>query len=122
MIVGAVNHFREAVIRVVVRGPSGQSEVDGIVDTGFDGALSLSPRLVSTLGLPFRSRGRAVLADGNEIIFDIYEAVVVWNGKPLRVPVDEADTDPLVGMGLLYGHELTIEVVAGGRVAIVLLR
>jgi len=104
MIVGAVNNFREAVIRLLVHGPGGQNQqIEAVVDTGFNGSLSLPAALIALLGLPFRRRGRAVLADGSGIIFDIYEATVMWDGQPRRVAVDEADTDPLVGMGLLYG-------------------
>ena len=32
--------------------------------------------------------------------------------------MDEVDCGPLVGMSLLHGYELTMEVVTGGRVAI----
>ncbi|MFQ5760439.1 MAG: clan AA aspartic protease [Acidiferrobacterales bacterium] len=120
MIVGTVNNFREAVIGLIVHGSGGQNQqIEAVVDTGFNGSLSLPPALIDLLGFPFRRRGRAVLADGSEIIFDIYEATVIWDEQPCRVAVDEADTDPLVGMGLLYGYELTVEVVNGGSVVII---
>jgi hypothetical protein len=32
--------------------------------------------------------------------------------------VDVADTDPLLGMGLLYGHNLSIQVVEEGEVLV----
>jgi len=32
--------------------------------------------------------------------------------------VDAADTDPLLGMGLLYGHLLSVEVLEGGSASI----
>ena len=118
MIVGLVNSLRKAVIALAEHRPNGQVEIDAVVDTGFN---SLSRALISELGFPFRRRGRAVLADGGEIIFDVYEATVMWDGELRRLEVDEADTDPLVGMGLLDGYELTIEVVTGGAVTIELL-
>ncbi|ETW96509.1 MAG: hypothetical protein ETSY1_26340 [Candidatus Entotheonella factor] len=62
--------------------------------------------------------GRALLADGTESLFDIYEATIVWDGALRRLAVDAAETDPLVGMSLLYGYELTIQVQEGGRVII----
>ncbi|WP_199332369.1 MULTISPECIES: hypothetical protein [Fischerella] len=46
----------------------------------------------------------------------VYEAVIVWDGQLLRIPIDEADSDPLVGMLLMEGYELTIQVVAGSTV------
>lgn len=119
MILGTVNGYREAIIRLVVSGPREQEqEIEAVVDTGFTGFLTLSPSLITTLGLPFRRRGRAVLADGSESLFDIYEATVLWDGQPRRVAIDAVDTDSLVGMALLYGYELTIQALVGGRVSI----
>lgn len=119
MIAGTVNAYLEAIIRLVVSGPRGQEqEIEAVVDTGFTGFLTLPPSLITTLGLPFRRRGRAVLADGSESLFDIYEATVLWDGQPRRVAIDAVDTDSLVGMTLLYGYELTVQAVAGGRVSI----
>ena len=116
MIIGVVSAYREALIRLIVRGPRGQEqEIEAVIDTGFDGALSLPPVLIGPLGLPWRRRGRALLADGTESLFDIYEATVVWDGTPRRIAIDAADTDLLVGMSLLYGYELTIQAVEGGR-------
>ena len=119
MITGAVNANREAVIRLVVGSSSGnEQQVDAVVDTGFDGWFSLPPEVISELGLPWRRRGRALLADGSESVFDIYEGMVEWDGSPRRIVVDEASTAPLVGMALLQGFELRIEVLNGGSVTI----
>ncbi|MFV1967353.1 MAG: clan AA aspartic protease [Pirellulaceae bacterium] len=119
MITGLVTVHREAVIRLVVRGPGdGELGIDAVIDTGFDGWLSLPPSLISRLGLPWRQRGRALLADGSESVFDTYEGIVVWDGHPRRVAVDEADTAPLIGMSLLGGYELTVQVRSGGNVTI----
>ena len=82
MITGRVNKHYEAIVRLVVRGPQGQAEeIEAIIDTGFSGWLSLPTATIAQLGLPFRRRGRAFLADGSESIFDIYEGTVVWNGQ-----------------------------------------
>ena len=83
MIRGVVTADCEAVIRLVVRGPAGQEqEVDAVVDTGFDGWFSLPPALIAQLELEWRRRGRALLADGSECVFDIYE--VRWCGTENR--------------------------------------
>jgi clan AA aspartic protease len=119
MITGVVTGDRQATIHLLVRGPAGQEqEIEAIIDTGFDGALSLPSLLIVQLGLPWRQRGRALLADGRESVFDIYEASVNWDGEARRIHVDEAETAPLVGMSLLEGYELGIEVRAGGKVTI----
>jgi len=117
MITGIVTVAREAVISLTVRGPNGQEqEIEAVIDTGFDGSLTLPSALITALGLPWRRRGRALLADGNESVFDIYEATVMWDGTARRVSVDEVEVMPLVGMTLLYGYELTVQIVEGGRV------
>lgn len=59
---------------------------------------------------------RALLADGRESVFDIYEATVVWDEQPRRIPVHEAKCAPLVGMSLLEGYELTVQVRPTGTV------
>ena len=44
MIVGEVNVFREAVVRLRVRGPKGdEREVDAIIDTGFNALHPIEP-------------------------------------------------------------------------------
>jgi clan AA aspartic protease len=119
MITGMVTSFHQATIRLIVRGPTGQTqEIEAVIDTGFDGALSLSPADIAALGLPWRHRGRVLLADGTTSLFDIYEATVLWDGAPRRVAVDTADIDPLVGMRLLDGYELTVQAIVGGQVLI----
>jgi clan AA aspartic protease len=119
MITGVVTTSHQAVIRLMVRGLEGQEqEVAAVIDTGLDGTLPLPPALIATLSLVWRRRGRALLADGNESLFDIYEATVDWDGEPRRIAVDEADIDPLVGMSLLYGYELIVQVIEGGTVII----
>ncbi len=119
MIIGVVTDDRQAIIHLMVRGPAGQEqEIEAIIDTGFDGWLSLPSPLVVRLGLVWRQRGRALLADGRESVFDIYEATVIWDEQARRIPVDEAETAPLVGMSLLEGYELTVQVQPGGNVII----
>jgi clan AA aspartic protease len=119
MISGVVTGDRQAVIHLAVRGPTGQEqEIEAIIDTGFDGCLSLPSSVISFLGLDWRERGRALLADGSESVFDIYEGTVLWEGHLRRIPVHEADTTPLIGMSLLQGYELTIQVQPGGSVTV----
>jgi clan AA aspartic protease len=119
MITGIVNADLEAVIRFPIRGPNGRAlDVEAIVDTGFNGFLTLPPALVTTLGLPRLGRGRVMLANGSEQIIDIHRATVIWDGEALSVEADAVDAPPLVGMALLYGYELAVEVIDGGSVVI----
>ena len=116
---GVVNARHEATLRLPVQDSSGQEqEIEFVLDTGFSGSLTLPTSLIATLGLPFRSRGSALLADGSEAEFDIHAATILWDGVSRNVLIEAADTDPLVGMGLLYGHDIHIQAVDGGSVLI----
>jgi clan AA aspartic protease len=111
MITGVVNLHREALIRVTLRGRRKlEKEIEAIIDTGFNGWLSLPNDVICELGFPFRSRARACLADGREGVFNIiYEGEIIWNEQYRNIPVVGNDGEPLIGMGLLFGHELTIQ-------------
>ena len=78
----------------------------------------MPPALITILGLHWRSVERAALADGSMCVFQVYEAKVVWDGKVRTILVDETDADPLLGMRLLRGHELKMQVRARGKVTI----
>jgi len=116
MIIGVVNANREATIRLVVHGANGQSqEIEAVIDTGF---LTLPSSLIALLGLSWPGRQQAMLADGVVRLFDVYGATVIWDGQLRTVETDSADTEPLLGMGMIYGHDLRIQVVSGGTVTI----
>ena len=119
MIQGEVNAAYEPVITLGVQGPSGQArEIEAVVDTGFTGFLTVTPAMVEELGLRFRSRAWALLADGSEAPFDLYDATVLWDGHPAYIEAGAADATPLVGMRMLDNHDLHIQVRDGGRVLI----
>jgi clan AA aspartic protease len=119
MITGVVNAQLEATLRLKLRGPNGQfRRVKAVVDTGFDGWLSLPPALIANLGLSWHRRGRAILADGSETVFDIYSGIVVWDRRKCAIPFDEAETTPLVGTALLARFALTAQFRPRGKVTI----
>lgn len=105
MITGAVKDL-EARIRLKVRGPRGsEREIEAVIDTGFTGWLTLPPMVVASLGLPWHSYGRGILADRSESTFDIYDAAVVWDRRVRRLLIEDVDAEPLIGMALLEGYE-----------------
>ncbi|MCY3918590.1 MAG: clan AA aspartic protease [Chloroflexi bacterium] len=119
MIEGVVTAGYEAVITLPLQDPAGRTrEVEAVVDTGFNGYLTLPPVLVADLGLPVVGDGEAVLADGSEAAFDVYGVTVVWDGEPRYVETGAVGVDPLVGMSLLDSYSLYVEVADGGRVVI----
>lgn len=119
MISGIVNVAREAVVPVVIRrATDGSQTIQAIIDTGFTGELSLPAAAIEAIGLTWGGRERAMLADGSIRRFEYYEAVVDWDGSPRPVVVFATESDPLIGMALLDGYELTIQAVPGGTVTI----
>jgi clan AA aspartic protease len=117
MITGIVNPDFEPIIPLSICGSDGKVYTqDAIVDTGFNGWLSLPPDLIAQLNLKWKRRGRAILGDGSECVFNVYEAVLVWDGNFLTIPIDEADSEPLVGMSLMEGYQLMVQVFEGGCV------
>jgi clan AA aspartic protease len=109
----------EARVRLTVRGSRGrQEQVEAVIDTGYTAWLTLPRLLVAALNLRWQSLEPGTLADGSEHLFDVYEGTVVWDRRAIRIPIDEADTDPLVGMALLNGFELRVQVRPRGSVAI----
>lgn len=118
MIPGIFNEYDEAVVDLVVRGPAGQEQLEFIVDTGFDGELTLHPALAAALELRSEGGQRVILADGSEVMFPICRASVIWNGTPRDVVVGLSETVALLGVGLLKGHELRVQFIPDGRVEI----
>jgi predicted aspartyl protease len=119
MIIGVVNAQTEATIRLPVRAADGrEQEIELIIDTRFNGSLTLPLAMIVGLGLQWRTRGLVMLANGTEDYCDIYAATIMWDGRPRNMLVEAADIDPLVGMALLFGHDLHIQAVEGGSVVI----
>jgi clan AA aspartic protease len=119
VIEGRVTAHREALVSLSLRSGQGEEHaIEAVIDTGYDGFLTVPPDLIEQLGLPYLRSSRAILGDGSVIEFDIHEVTVIWNDRLRRIPVDAADVAPLLGMGLLYGHELKIEVIEEGSVHI----
>ena len=119
MIEGVVNSDYEAVVALTLQGPKGQpQDVEVVIDTGYNGFLTLPTALVLELELPFLGTGRARLANDEEVEFDTHDVTVLWDGQERHVQADAVEGTPLIGMRLLDRHYLNIEVEVGGRVNI----
>ena len=111
---------REAFLSVTLSGPSGKrTELEALVDTGFTGALCLGAEQIQELDLPLVGRGAAVLADGRVVETRYHRGQVLWHGGERTVQVLSAEGGPLVGMSLLRGSLLRVEVAPGGGVSVV---
>jgi clan AA aspartic protease len=119
MIHGVVNLRREATLPLVVGNSNGQRQlIDTVIDTGFDGFLSLPSEMINRLGLPWIISHTATLGDGSETLFDFYTGTVIWDGQYRSIDIAESETEPLLGMAMLYGYRLQVDNVEGGIVRI----
>lgn len=59
-----------------------------------------------------------ILADGSEAALDAYSVTVLWDTQPREIVAYAADTTPLIGMSMLDGHSLYVDIGIGGRVVI----
>ena len=122
MINGNVTANREAVIELDVIGSNQKREkVEAVIDTGFNGYPTLPRHLSSDLELPLAGNRRATLGDGNVVVLDVYLAKTSWHGREREVLVLQSGSVPLVGMSLLYGNRLILDVINEGDVVIELL-
>ncbi|MGE0131575.1 MAG: clan AA aspartic protease [Blastocatellales bacterium] len=119
MINGFVNANLEAVIRLTVLDARGaERTIEAIIDTGYNGFLTLPSETIADLNLTHFGREPVQLANGHHEIFDLYLASVVWDGQPKTIVVDAAETEPLVGTALLDGCDLHVHFAIDGHVTI----
>ncbi len=119
MTTGKVTAQLRPTIEVALQNQAGQMRtVEVTVDTGYNGEILLPPDIIQSLALASAGETPAVLADGTIVLLPMYEGYVRWKGILRRATIDEADSDPLVGMAFLKGHRLTVECVPTGLVII----
>ena len=109
----------EAMIRFATGNKNGQLQtIDAVIDIGYTGFLSVPSDIITTLNLPWTGIDRVTLSDGSEKTFEVYSGRIIWDGEYRDIPINESETDPLVGTSLLFGYDLRIQTVIGGTVTI----
>ena len=116
---GKVDFNRQAVVPIEIIASDGRiHSTEAVVDTGFDGQLSLPPELIQRLGLEPESPVSVTLANGEDVLWNTWDGYILWYGHARNVLIFEADNTPLLGMELLEDSQLTIQVRIGGNVLI----
>ncbi|MCY3722759.1 clan AA aspartic protease [Candidatus Poribacteria bacterium] len=118
MIIGKVTTDLEVVIELVVIGLNRREKIEAVVDTGFSGYLALPGDLINLLKLRQIDNQAVILGDGTEVVLQKYLLSVLWHGEEHNVSTLQTDGGPLVGMSLLYGSRVILDVINGGDVSI----
>lgn len=92
--------------------------VEFVVDTGFEGDLSVPSDLVRLLDAQPRFLTRRKLADGTHLDCPVYQIVLDWNGEPHTIEALVLENNPLLGTLLLDGCRLEVEMEESGEVVI----
>lgn len=119
MICGEIASTKEAFVDLVVIGPVGRTAtVRALLDTGFTGWVALSPGLVEELELPFDIARDYELGNGEIVRMDQHLSHVEWHGERVGVDVLVSKSGAIIGMSLLTGSKVILDVIDGGAVTI----
>ena len=119
MIAGYVNSDLEAVVPVaLVDGNGYRWRQEVVIDTGFNGDLTLPVEFIDQRGLTLVGQVNATLANGQTVETNQYQATAIWDGEQLTVDVMESENQYLLGTSLIYGSTMTVQMWAGGDVLI----
>jgi clan AA aspartic protease len=119
VILGEITPDLEAIVPLRIFGPDGLSlTADVTIDTGFTGYLTLPAEIVERLGLALAETDDYILADGAVVALPVYYASLAWDEATRDVLALQTDAEPLIGMALLHGQFLGMEIADGGTVRI----
>ena len=112
--------WRDRFPRLVLKLPDlgGPQEIEFVIDTGFDGDLSLPESVVRQLDITILETRFVQLAGGLHQRCYSYEFFLEWNGQQQPVEVLTLDDNPLLGNGLWDKMLMQVENSEGGEVPI----
>ena len=119
MIAGVVGPLRRPAIDIEVLGRDGLARsAEVYVDTGFSGDLTLPKVAIERLSLLSNDAVNMQIGDGAYATFTTYQATILWRDLPREVTVLESEIWPVIGIGLLWQCNLSIDFARGGNVFI----
>lgn len=115
-----VGYFRDGFPRVSLSLPGleGPLIVEFVVDTGFDGDMSLPLTLVRRLDATHIGPRDVLLADLSPRVIEHFEFPHTWLDQERMVEVMVMEGRPLLGTGYIRDQLLQVEVTDGGAVQI----
>lgn len=101
-------------VKVDVRGTRRSVVVDAVLDTGFDGEISLPVKVAEKLGLELVGHEIFELADGSQTEELVFSGRATLEGKSRKVTILVSDSqDALIGTALLSDCQLMIDFSTG---------
>ena len=113
MIEGRIDMNLEAFIELDVLLERATTPQRFLVDTGFNGFISVSQELVDQLGLKLLDVQEGITADGRRGYFDTVEITVLWHGESRTMQAQILD-EALIGTRLLRGSRIRADWVRDG--------
>ena len=116
---GTVNNHLEPCVNLTVLG-NGRAELDleFVIDTGCTEEMILPQYIISRLNLTRINDVILALGDGTAGYFASYIGWIQWHGQPREVTVRSMGYEPLIGVSLLRGSNLSFDAIPGGAVTI----
>jgi clan AA aspartic protease len=109
----------QARMNVLLRPPErSEIEIECVIDTGFEGFLTLPISVITDLGLPYLININANLANNSSVETDVYLTTIIWNGVERNIAVLAMGRRPLIGTALLEDYHLSIDFCEGGTVLV----
>ncbi len=96
--------------KIVLVGESGEEKIDALVDTGFNGFLSVPEVIAKSIGLEFtQAIESSTIADGSSSPSLIYRGKVVYDGSRVDILIDvQPNCKILLGTALLEELQLSL--------------
>ena len=91
---------------------------DFILDSGFEGDLTLPPDLLPGLDMSYAGELPFALADLTLRTRPVYQILLEWQGEERIAAIVAMEGNPLLGVGLLRGNLVQMEMDEGGEVTV----
>ncbi len=119
MIRGRVDSHRQAWVQLDLKSRTGRLQrIEAVVDTGFDGNLTLPPNIIRELDFEPELEVNVVLATGAADRVKTWNGDVIWHEQVRSLLILESSGTPLLGMELLEDSQLTMQARINGDVLI----
>ena len=110
MISGIVSSTRWPTINLLILDVDGhEGEIEARIDSGFSDDLILPRSVIARLGLKRVDRSNFRIGDNSTAIFSTYAAMIRWQGELRQIIVLESEVSPVLGVGLLWGNNLSVD-------------